>query len=72
MDNAFIESFNGSLRMSAGICIGFCRWMTRVTRSSVGAGYNEFRPHSSQRDQTPSEFRLAYLEAGNLQLKPLG
>ncbi|OLZ77881.1 integrase core domain-containing protein, partial [Chromobacterium violaceum] len=28
--------------------------------------YNEFRPHSSLGDQTPSEFRLVHLEAGNL------
>ncbi|WP_083930347.1 integrase core domain-containing protein [Chitiniphilus shinanonensis] len=34
--------------------------------------YNESRPHSSLGDLTPSEFRLAHLEAGNLQLRPLG
>ncbi len=34
--------------------------------------YNKFRPHSSLGDRTPSEFWLAHLEAGNLQLRLLG
>ncbi|MGC0155775.1 integrase core domain-containing protein [Chromobacterium vaccinii] len=62
-DNAFIESFNGSLRDECG----FCRWTTRVRRSSAGGRITtKFRPHSSLGDQTPNEFRRAHLETGNL------
>ncbi|WP_373316883.1 integrase core domain-containing protein [Chitinolyticbacter albus] len=34
--------------------------------------YHGFRPHSALGDLTPSEFRLAHLEAGILLLRPLG
>ncbi|GAB2904024.1 hypothetical protein GCM10027202_36370 [Microvirgula curvata] len=72
-DNAFIESFNGSLRDE---CLNV-HWFLSLadTRDKIERcrqDYNEFRPHSSLGDRTPSEFRLAHLEAGNLQLRPPG
>ncbi|GAB2880507.1 hypothetical protein GCM10027202_06430 [Microvirgula curvata] len=72
-DNAFIESFNGSLRDG---CLNV-HWFLSLAdaRDKIERWLqdcNEFRPHSSPGDRTPSELRLAHLEAGNLQLRPLG
>ena len=72
-DNAFIESFNGSLRDE---CLNV-HWFLSLAdaRDKIERwrqDYNEFRPHSSLGERTPSEFRLAHLEAGTLQLRPLG
>ena len=66
-DNPFIESFNGSLRDE---CLNV-HWFLSLddARDKIERwrqDYNEFRPHSSLGDQTPSEFRLAHLEARNL------
>lgn len=66
-DNAFIESFNGSLRDE---CLNVHWFLSlddaREKIENWRIDYNEFRPHSSLGDLTPSEFRLAHLEAGNL------
>ncbi|WP_370551730.1 MULTISPECIES: IS3 family transposase [Chromobacterium] len=61
-DNAFIESFNGSLRDE---CLNV-HWFLSLddARDKIERwrqDYNEFRPHSSLGDQTPSEFRLTHL-----------
>ncbi|BBH14694.1 hypothetical protein CH06BL_39470 [Chromobacterium haemolyticum] len=61
-DNAFIKSFNGSLRDE---CLNV-HWFLSLddARDKIERwrqDYNEFRPHSSLGDQTPSEFRLAHL-----------
>ena len=66
-DNPFIESFNGSFR---GECLNL-HWFLSLedAREKIEhwrVEYNEFRPHSSLGDLTPSEFRLAHLKAGNL------
>ncbi|QNM97637.1 IS3 family transposase [Chitinimonas koreensis] len=65
-DNAFIESFNGSLRDE---CLNVHWFLSQDdARDKIERwrqDYNEFRPHSSLGDLTPSEFRLAHLEAGN-------
>lgn len=66
-DNALIESFNGSLRDE---CLNV-HWFLSLedAREKIEhwrVDYNEFRPHSSLGDRTPSEFRLAHLNAGNL------
>lgn len=66
-DNAFIESFNGSLRDE---CLNV-HWFLSLSdaREKIERwrlDYNEFRPHSSLGNLTPSEFRLAHLEVGNL------
>ncbi|MBB5191821.1 threonine dehydrogenase-like Zn-dependent dehydrogenase [Silvimonas terrae] len=67
-DNAFIESFNGSLRDE---CLNVHWFLSlddareKIERWRVD--YNEFRQHSSLGNRAPSEFRLARLEAGNLQ-----
>ncbi len=72
-DNAFIESFNGSLRDECLNVHGFLSLAdVRDKIERWRQDYNEFRPHSSLGDRTPCEFRLAHLEAGNLQLRPLG
>ena len=72
-DDAFIESFNGSLRDE---CLNV-HWFLSLAdaRDKIERwrqDYNEFRLHSSLGDRTPCEFRLAHLEAGNLELRPLG
>ena len=56
-DNAFIESFNGRLRQE---CLNQ-NWFTSLAeaRQTVEAwrhDYNEYRPHSSLDQKTPSEF----------------
>ncbi len=56
-DNAFIESFNGRLRQE---CLNQ-NWFTTLddAKELVEAwreDYNQFRPHSSLDDRTPSEF----------------
>jgi len=56
-DNAFIESFNGRLRQE---CLNQ-NWFTTLddAQETVEAwreDYNQFRPHSSLDDRTPSEF----------------
>ena len=57
VDNAFIESFNGSLRDE---CFN-TNWFLSIenARSKLEAwrrDYNEFRPHSSLGNMTPSDF----------------
>jgi putative transposase len=57
VDNAFIESFNGSLRDE---CLS-TNWFLSIedARSKLEAwrrDYNEFRPHSSLGNMTPSDF----------------
>ena len=56
-DNAFIESFNGRLRQE---CLNQ-NWFTSLAeaRQIIEAwrrDYNDYRPHSSLGQQTPSEF----------------
>lgn len=56
-DNAFIESFNGSLR---GECLNV-HWFLSLddAREKIEhwrCEYNEFRPHSSLKQQTPAEY----------------
>ena len=66
-DNAFIESFNGSLRdecLNVHWFLSLSDAREKIERWRVD--YNEFRPHSSLGNLTPSEFRLAHLEVGNL------
>ncbi|WP_414441765.1 IS3 family transposase [Burkholderia sp. 22PA0106] len=66
-DNAFIESFNGSLRDEYLNVHGFLSLDDAWEKiEHWRQDYNEFRPHSSLGDLTPCEFRLARLEAGNL------
>ncbi len=60
-DNAFIESFNGRLRQE----YLNQNWFTSLedARQIVEAwrkDYNEFRPHSSLDQQTPSEFVVGW------------
>jgi putative transposase len=57
VDNAFIESFNGSLRDE---CFN-TNWFLSIedVRNKLEAwrrDYNEFRPHSSLGNMTPSDF----------------
>lgn len=57
VDNAFIESFNGSFRDE---CLNV-NWFLSIqdARQKIEAwrrDYNEFRPHSSIGDMTPNEF----------------
>lgn len=67
-DNAFIESFNGSLRDE---CLN-TNWFLSLddARDKIKAwrvDYNEYRPHSSLDNRTPSDYaRTALLEAGKL------
>ena len=56
-DNAFVESFNGSLRDE---CLN-TNWFqslndARARIESWRKEYNEFRPHSSLSDLTPRNF----------------
>ena len=56
-DNAFIESFNGRLRQE---CLNQNWFLSladaRETIENWRQDYNEYRPHSSLEQQTPSEF----------------
>lgn len=57
VDNAFIESFNGSFRDE---CLNV-NWFLSIedARDKIEAwrqDYNEFRPHSSLENMTPSRF----------------
>ena len=56
-DNAFIESFNGRLRQE---CLNQNWFLSlaeaRETIENWRQDYNEYRPHSSLDQQTPSEF----------------
>src|ERR1041385_8410631 len=56
-DNAFIESFNGRLRQE---CLNQNWFLSpadaRETIENWRQDYNEYRPHSSLGQQTPSEF----------------
>jgi len=57
VDNAFIESFNGSFRDE---CLNV-NWFLSIddAKKKIEAwrrDYNEFRPHSSLEDMTPNEF----------------
>ncbi len=66
-DNAFIESFNDSLRdecLNVHGLLSLADVRDKIERWRQD--YNEFRRYSSLGDRTPSEFRLAHLEAGNL------
>jgi putative transposase len=60
-DNAYIESFNGSLRME---CLNL-HWFTSIeeaqrTIEAWRREYNALRPHSSLESQTPTEFARNY------------
>ncbi len=60
-DNAYIESFNGSLRME---CLNL-HWFTSIedARRKIEAWrneYNNLRPHSSIKNQTPAEYAREY------------
>jgi putative transposase len=60
-DNAFIESFNGRLRQE---CLNQ-NWFTSLAeaKQTVEAwrqDYNEYRPHSSLDQKTPSEFVVGW------------
>jgi putative transposase len=72
-DNPFIESFNGSFRDE---CLNVHWFLSledaREKIESWRQDYNGFRPHSSLNHLTPREFRLAHLEAQNLQLSVIG
>jgi putative transposase len=62
--NAFVESFNGKLRLE---CLD-THWFTTLddARREIETwrvDYNDVRPHSSLEDKTPSEFAAAYREA---------
>lgn len=67
-DNAFVESFNGSLRDE---CLS-TNWFLSLddARDKIEVwrvDYNEYRPHSSLDNRTPSDYaRTALLEAGKL------
>jgi putative transposase len=74
MDNAMIESFNGSLRDE---CLNV-NWFLSIddAREKIEKwrrDYNEFRPHSSLGDLTPRQFVDKYkssLEAKKLHFWP--
>ncbi len=56
-DNAFIESFNGKLRQE---CLNQ-NWFTSLADAKQiveewRQNYNQLRPHSSLKQQTPSDF----------------
>ncbi len=57
VDNAFIESFNGSFRDE---CLNVNRFLSiQDAREKIEAwrgDHNEFRPHNSLGDMTPHEF----------------
>ena len=60
-DNAYIESFNGSLRME---CLNL-HWFTSIedARRKIESWRNEnnnLRPHSSINNQTPAEYARAF------------
>jgi len=66
VDNAFIESFNGSLRDE---CLN-TNWFISIedAQSKLEAwrrDYNEFRPHSSLGNMTPADFARSQLEVAN-------
>jgi len=66
VDNAFIESFNGSLRDE---CLN-TNWFLSIedAQSKLEAwrrDYNEFRPHSSLGNMTPADFARSQLEVAN-------
>lgn len=61
--NAFVESFNGKLRLE---CLN-SHWFTTLADARVAIDawrrdYNEVRPHSSLNDMPPAEFAAAYRE----------
>ncbi len=60
--NAFGESFNGRLRDECLNVEWFNNlWEAKVVIERWRRHYNEERPHSSLKYQTPVEFRLAHL-----------
>jgi putative transposase len=66
VDNAYIESFNGSLRDE---CLN-TNWFLSIedAREKLEAwrrDYNEFRPHSSLGNMTPAGFASSQLEVAN-------
>ena len=67
-DNAYIESFSGTLRRE---CLN-TRWFTSLAEANVQLEdwrheYNESRPHRALKDQTPTEF--ASNHAGNTKVE---
>jgi len=71
VDNAFIESFNGSLRDE---CLN-TNWFLSIedARSKLEAwrrDYNEFRPHSSLGNMTPRDFVRSLSVGANNDLLP--
>lgn len=66
-DNAYIESFNGRFRDE---CLNM-HWFLSLddARQKIEAwrvDYNEFRPHQSLADMTPTEFAHEHQQAGCL------
>ena len=60
MDNRFIESFNGRLRdecLNVEVFFSIPDAQAKLERWRMD--YNQQRPHSSLRDQTPEAFALA-------------
>jgi putative transposase len=75
MDNALVESFNGSLRdecLNVNWFLSMDDAREKIERWRVD--YNEFRPHSSLGDLTPREFteRTAYEETSQKSLLMTG
>ena len=68
VENAYIESFNGSFRDE---CLN-TNWFLSLDDAkekieSWRMEYNQYRPHSSLDDLTPEEFYRRYQQAGNLE-----
>lgn len=66
VDNAFIESFNGSLRDE---CLN-TNWFLSIEDAQLKLeawrrDYNEFRPHSSLGNMTPGDFARSLLKGAN-------
>ena len=70
-DNPFVESFNGSFRDE---CLNI-HWFLSLydAREKIEAwrrDYNDFRPHSSLGDMTPSEFRRSLSKRSEFSKNP--
>jgi len=67
VDNAFIESFNGSLRDE---CLN-TNWFLSIEDAQIKLeawrrDYNEFRPHSSLGNMTPGNFARSFTRRGKI------
>ena len=72
-DNAFVESFNGTLR---GECLN-AHWFTTLAEARAlilawRQEYNESRPHRSLGERTPSEFAREYAVRNELRATSTG